>query len=139
LRRKRPRAAQSGVPGKTNQQPSAAGGSTGYAAARRIRLAESGNRTLDRIGSAMIGSVPTKNGAIMADDKKERTARNRALLARMGAPPTKAQVLTELDLEINDATNLAVAADLPTLVRLLRMAKLELDQIRRRSEFKDKS
>jgi hypothetical protein len=55
----------------------------------------------------------------------------------MGAPPTKAQVLSELDLEISDAINLAVAADLPTLVRLLRMAKLEVVQIRRRREFKD--
>jgi hypothetical protein len=73
----------------------------------------------------------------MADGEKERTARNRALLARMGAPPTKAQVLSELDLEISDAINLAVAADLPTLVRLLRMAKLEVVQIRRRREFKD--
>jgi hypothetical protein len=73
----------------------------------------------------------------MADGEKERAARNRALLARMGAPPTKAQVLSELDLEISDAINLAVAADLPTLVRLLRMAKLEVVQIRRRREFKD--
>jgi hypothetical protein len=73
----------------------------------------------------------------MADGENERTARNRALLARMGAPPTKAQVLSELDLEISDAINLVVAADLPTLVRLLRMAKLEVVQIRRRREFKD--
>jgi hypothetical protein len=79
-----------------------------------------------------------QEGAIMADGEKERTARNRALLARMGAAPTKAQVVTELDLEINDAINLAVTADLPTLVRLLRMAKLEVVQIQRRSEFKDK-
>jgi hypothetical protein len=55
----------------------------------------------------------------------------------MEAPPTKAQVLTELDLEISDAINLAVTADLPTLVRLLRMAKLEVVQIQRRSELKD--
>jgi hypothetical protein len=80
-----------------------------------------------------------QQGAIMADGEKERTARNRALLARMGAPPTKVQVLTELDLEISDAINLAAAADLPTLVRLPRMAKLEVVQIQRRSEFKDKS
>jgi hypothetical protein len=75
----------------------------------------------------------------MADGEKERTARNRALLARMGAPPTQAQVLAELDLEISGAINLAVAAHLPTLVRLLRMAKLEVVQIRRRSGLKDKS
>jgi hypothetical protein len=86
----------------------------------------------------MIESLQQK-GAIMADGEKERTARNRALLARMGAGPTKAQVLTEIDLEISDAINLAAAADFPTLVRLLRMAKLEAVQIRRRSELKDKS
>jgi hypothetical protein len=82
-----------------------------------------------------------QEGAIMADGEKEkeRTARNRALLARMEAAPTKAQVLSELDLEISDAINLAVTADVPTLVRLLRMAKLEVVQILRRSEFKDKS
>jgi hypothetical protein len=78
-----------------------------------------------------------QEGAIMADDEKERTARNRALLARMGAAPTKAQVLSELDLEISDALNLAMA--LPALVRLLRMAKLEVVQVRRRSELKDES
>jgi hypothetical protein len=86
----------------------------------------------------MIESLQQK-GAIMADDEKERTARNRALLSRMGAAPTKAQVLTEIDLEISDAINLAVVADYPTLVRLLRMAKLEVVQIRQRSELKGKS
>jgi hypothetical protein len=35
--------------------------------------------------------------------------------------------------------NLAAAADLPTLVRLLRMAKIEVVEIQRRSELKDKS
>jgi hypothetical protein len=80
-----------------------------------------------------------QEGAIMADDEKERTARNRALLARMGAAPTKTQVLTEIDFEISDAIDLALAEELPTLVRLLRMAKLEVVQIRRRSELKDKS
>jgi hypothetical protein len=93
-------------------------------------------RTLDRIRRPMIESLQ-QEGAIMADGEKERTARNWALLARMEAPPTKAQVLTELDLEISDAINLAVTADLPTLVRLLRMAKLEVVQIQRRSELKD--
>jgi hypothetical protein len=80
-----------------------------------------------------------QSGAIMTEGERDRTARNRALLARMGAPPTKAQVLSEIDLEISDAINLAVAADFPTLVRLLRMAQLETAQIRRPSEFKDKS
>jgi|HubBroStandDraft_1064217.scaffolds.fasta_scaffold886652_2 hypothetical protein len=45
----------------------------------------------------------------MADGEKERTARNRALLSRMGAPPTKAQVLTEIDFEIGDAIQLAAS------------------------------
>jgi hypothetical protein len=67
----------------------------------------------------------------MADDEKERTARNRALLARMGAPPTKARVLTEIDLEISDVMQLVAASDFPTLVRLLRMAQLEVAQFRR--------
>jgi hypothetical protein len=75
----------------------------------------------------------------MADGEEDRTARNKALLARMGAPPTRAQVLAEIELEISDATNLAMAVDFPTLVRLLRMANLEVAQIRRRSELKDKS
>jgi hypothetical protein len=75
----------------------------------------------------------------MADGEEERTARNKALLARMGAPPTRAQVLTEIDLEIGGAINLAMAGDFPTLVRLLRMANLEVAQIRRRSELEGKS
>jgi hypothetical protein len=42
----------------------------------------------------------------------------------MAAPPNRTEVLTEIDLEISGAINLAVAADFPTLVRLLRMAQL---------------
>jgi hypothetical protein len=80
-----------------------------------------------------------RKGTIMSKGDEGRTARNRALLARMGAPPTKAEVLTEIDLEISGAINLAVAADLPTLVRLLQMAKHEVFQIRRRREPKDES
>jgi hypothetical protein len=75
----------------------------------------------------------------MADGEKERTARNRALLSRMGAPPTKAQVLTEIDFEIGDAIQLAATSNFPTLVRLLRMAQLEVAQLRRRPELKDKA
>jgi hypothetical protein len=86
----------------------------------------------------MIESPPRK-GAIMGDGERERTARNRDLLARIAAPATKAQVLTEIDLEIGDAIQLAAASDFPTLVRILRMAQLEVSQIRRRTEFKDKS
>jgi hypothetical protein len=75
----------------------------------------------------------------MADGENERTARNRALLARMGAPPTKAQVLTEFDFEIGDAIQLAATSNFPTLVRLLRMAQLEVAQLRRRPELKDQA
>jgi hypothetical protein len=75
----------------------------------------------------------------MADGENERTARNRALLSLMGAPPTKAQVLTEIDFEIGDAIQLAATSNFPTLVRLLRMAQLEVAQLRRRPELKDKA
>jgi hypothetical protein len=61
----------------------------------------------------------------MAYREKDRAARNRDLIARLGAAPTRAQVLAELDFEIGDTLQLAAAADFPTLVRLLRMAKLE--------------
>jgi hypothetical protein len=75
----------------------------------------------------------------MADGENERTARNRALLSRMGAPPTEAQVLTEIDFEIGNAIQLAATSNFPTLVRLLRMAQLEVAQLRRRPELKDKA
>jgi hypothetical protein len=75
----------------------------------------------------------------MADGERERMARNRSVLARMGAPPTRGQVLTEIDLEIGDAIQLAAASDFPTLLRLLRMAQLEVAQLRRRPELKDKA
>jgi hypothetical protein len=73
----------------------------------------------------------------MADGENERTARNRALLSRMGAPPTKAQVLTEIDFEIGDAIQLAATSNFPTLVRLLRMAQLEVAKLQRRPELKE--
>jgi hypothetical protein len=57
----------------------------------------------------------------------------------MGAPPTKAQVLTEIDFEIGDAIQLAATSNFPTLVRLLRMAQLEVAQLRRRPELKDQA
>jgi hypothetical protein len=65
----------------------------------------------------------------MADGEK-RTARNRDLLARLGAPPTNAQILAEIDREISDALHIATAADLQSLMRLLRMAKLEVTRLR---------
>jgi hypothetical protein len=49
----------------------------------------------------------------MTDPEKNRAARNRVLLARMGATPTKAQILAALDLEIADAIGLAVAGGRP--------------------------
>jgi hypothetical protein len=73
----------------------------------------------------------------MPDREAERTARNRELIARMSTAPTKAQILAELDLEIDDALQLATAADLVSLVRVLRMAKFEVSQLRQRPEFKD--
>jgi hypothetical protein len=72
----------------------------------------------------------------MADREKERAARNRDLIARMSVPPTKAQILDELDLEISDAIHLATMADFRTLLRVLRMARLELGQLRQPPEFK---
>jgi hypothetical protein len=70
----------------------------------------------------------------MADRENERVARNRDLLAAMATPPTKAQVLAELDLEISDATELAVALDFRGVVRLLRMAKHEVSLLRRQRD-----
>jgi hypothetical protein len=63
----------------------------------------------------MIESLQQKERIM--DGEGERTAWNRALLAQMGAPPTKAQVLTEIDFEIGDAIQLAAASNFPTLVR----------------------
>jgi hypothetical protein len=71
-------------------------------------------------------------------DERERDARNKALLARLEAPPTKTQILAELDLEISDAIDLALAANLRGVAHLLRMAKLEVDQVQQR-ELKDKA
>jgi hypothetical protein len=71
-------------------------------------------------------------------DERERDARNKALIARLAAPPTKAQILAELALEISDAIDLALAANLRGVAHLLRMAKLEVDQVQRR-EIKDKA
>jgi hypothetical protein len=70
----------------------------------------------------------------MTNREKERAARNRDILARMGAPPTPAQVLAEIDLEIGDLIQLAAASGFPTLVHLLRMAQLEVGKLRRRPD-----
>jgi hypothetical protein len=55
----------------------------------------------------------------MADREKERAARNRDFIAQMAAPPTQARLLAELQLEITDAVQLAVALNFPSVVRLL--------------------
>ena len=75
----------------------------------------------------------------MTDPDKERDSRNKALLARLGAPPSTAQILEEIDAEISDALHFATAADLQSLMRLLRMAKFEVSRLRQRPEYKDKS
>jgi hypothetical protein len=80
----------------------------------------------------------TQGGPRRRLTERERDARNNALIARLRAPPTKAQILAELDLEISDAIDLALAANLRGVAHLLRMAKLEVDQVQRR-EFKDKA
>ncbi len=72
----------------------------------------------------------------MVDCEKERTARNKDVIARMCVTPTKAQILSELDLEISDAINFAVAMDLQALVSLLRMAKSDVSRLRQRPEYK---
>jgi hypothetical protein len=74
----------------------------------------------------------------MTDREKERSARNKSLIARMAAAPTEAQILAELDLEISHAIDCAVAAGLRDAVRLLRMVKLEVSEVRQRRGKKDK-
>jgi hypothetical protein len=74
----------------------------------------------------------------MTDRDKERDARNKALLARLGAPPSTARILEEIDIEISDALHFATATDLQSLIRLLRMAKFEVTRLRQRPEYKDK-
>jgi hypothetical protein len=75
----------------------------------------------------------------MTDRDKERDARNKALLARLGAPPSTPRILEEIDIEISDALHFATATDLQSLIRLLRMAKFEVSRLRQRPEYKDKS
>jgi hypothetical protein len=71
-------------------------------------------------------------------DEEDRTARNKALLAGLGAPPSTARILEEIDVDICDALHFATAADLQSLMRLLRMAKFEVNRLRQRPEYKDK-
>ena len=70
----------------------------------------------------------------MADRDKERFERNQNLIARMAAPPTRAELLAQLDEELNEALDLAVQLNERTTVRGLRMVRLELCQIRRRED-----
>jgi hypothetical protein len=54
------------------------------------------------------------------------------------APPTREQLLAQLDEELNEAIDLAVKLNERTTVRGLRMVRLELCQIRRRENLKNK-
>jgi hypothetical protein len=64
--------------------------------------------------------------------------RNQNLIARMAAPPTRAELLAQLDEELNEAIDLAVQLNERTTVRGLRMVRLELCQIRRREDLRKK-
>jgi hypothetical protein len=75
---------------------------------------------------------------VMADRDRERFERNQNLIARMAAPPTRAQLLAQLDEELNEAIDLAVRLNERTTARGLRMVRLELCQIRRREDLKNK-
>jgi len=74
----------------------------------------------------------------MADRDKERFERNQNLIARRAAPPTRAQLLAQLDEDLNEAIDLAVQLNERTTVRGLRMVCLELCQIRRREDRRNK-
>jgi hypothetical protein len=74
----------------------------------------------------------------MVGRKEERGARNKDLLARMRAPPIKAQIFAEIDFEISDAIRLAAAANFAALLGLLRSAESEIPRLRQRPEFKYK-
>jgi hypothetical protein len=94
---------------------------------------------LDSLGSRMLQSASKQRGSDLMDDaEKERAERNKDLVARMCAPPTRAQILAEIDLEIGDAIHLAAAANFPSVVRLLRMAKFEVAQVKQRRDIDDK-
>jgi hypothetical protein len=66
----------------------------------------------------------------VSDHDKQRDARNRALIDRMEAPPTREQVLDLIELEIVEAMRLANAADFPALMRALWMVRTELWKLR---------
>jgi hypothetical protein len=70
----------------------------------------------------------------VADSNKGRFARNEALIARMGVPPTREQVLDEIELEIVDAMRLSEAADFPVLMRALWAVRTELLKLRQRPD-----
>jgi hypothetical protein len=57
----------------------------------------------------------------------------------IGVATKPAQILEEIDLEISGALQFATAANLQSLMRLLRMAKFEVSRLRQRPEYKDKS
>jgi hypothetical protein len=70
-------------------------------------------------------------GAVMADRDKELFERNQTLIARMAVPPTRAQILAQIDEGLREAIQLAVRLNDRNLVRGLRMVHLDLCQIMR--------
>jgi hypothetical protein len=67
----------------------------------------------------------------MSEPEQARSARNKALIARTAAAPTKAQILAELDFQID----CAMAAGLRDVARLLHMTKLKVSRLRRRHKI----
>jgi hypothetical protein len=72
----------------------------------------------------------------MADRDKELFERNQTLIARMAVPPTRAQILAQIDEGLREAIQLAVGLNDRNLVRGLRMAHLDLCQIMRGEDLK---
>ena len=73
----------------------------------------------------------------MTDRDKERDARN--TYSAVGSDTEHRSYSRGIEVEISDALHLAAAADLQSLMRLLRMAKFEVSRLRQRPEYKDKS
>ena len=67
----------------------------------------------------------------MTDRDKERFERNQKVIARMGVPPTRAELLANIDEELREVIQLAVRLKERTLVRGLQMVRSELCQIMR--------
>jgi hypothetical protein len=76
-------------------------------------------------------------GAVMADRDKELFERNQTLIARMAVPPTRAQILSQIDEKLREVIQLGVRLNDRDLVRGLRMVHLDLRQIRRGEDLKN--